>query len=89
MVNEPVHQAVKQEQAPAPTIDLLVHIVKPLSFYQKPEDFVPQKQLPKTYNQTCYKRKFGKEKEKEKGGYQSDYSIPVFVLLKARSAHSG
>lgn len=89
MVNEPVHQAAKQEQAPAPTIDLLVHIVKPLSFYQKPEDFVPQKQLPKTYNQTYYKRKFDKEKQKERGNYQSDYSIPVFVHLKAHSAHSG
>lgn len=48
MDNKPDHQAVKQAQVQVPTTDLLVHIVEPLSFDQRPEDFVPQKQLPES-----------------------------------------
>lgn len=83
MVNEPVRQAVKQEQAPAPTIDLLARTVKRLSFYQKPVDFVPQKQLPRNKT-TLLQKENRKEKQKE-----IDHPIPVFVLLKGCSAHSG
>lgn len=43
----PVHQVGKQEQAQVPTVVLLVHIVKPPSFCQRQEDFVPQKPLPR------------------------------------------
>lgn len=41
---EPDHQAEKQEQVLVPTIDLPVHIAKPLSSYQRQEDSVPQEQ---------------------------------------------
>ena len=44
--NKPDRQVVKQEQVQDPIIDLLVHTVKHLSFYQKLEDFAPQMQLP-------------------------------------------
>lgn len=50
-MNKPDHQAVKQAQVQVPTTDLLVQIVEPLSFDQKPEDFVPQKQLPEKAHQ--------------------------------------
>ena len=63
--NKPDHQVVKQEQVQVPTIDLLVHIVKPLSFYQKPEDFVPQKRLPTKY--TIYYKTMKLAKEKKVG----------------------
>lgn len=55
MDKKPDHQAAMQEQVQVPTTGLLVHIVKPLFFYQKPEDFVPQMQLPKTYIKIFYK----------------------------------
>lgn len=60
MINEfknqdkPDHRVVQQEQGQVPTTALLVHNVEPLSFYQKPEDSVLQKQLPKTYIDIYY-----------------------------------
>jgi hypothetical protein len=88
MNNKPDHQVVKQEQVRVPTTDLLVHIVKPLSFYQKPEDFVPQKPLPTKYTNFYYKMmKLTKGKSREKS--RVIYHIPVFVLQKAISAGSG
>lgn len=78
MVNEPVRQAVKQEQAPAPTIDLPVHIVKPLSFYPKPVDFVLQKQLPRNKTKTYYKKKI--EKKSNRRGGTIRLIIPYLYL---------
>lgn len=86
--NKPDHQVVKQEQVRVPTIDLLVHIVKPLSFYQKPEDFVPQKRLPTKYTIYYKTMKLAKEK-KSREKSRAFYHIHVFVLQKANSASSG
>lgn len=78
--NKPDHQVVKQEQVQGPTVDHLVHIVKPLSFYQKLDDFAPQKQLPtilihliaKRYKIAKYMRK--KERRKLKKSFHTRIS---------------
>lgn len=44
--DEPGRQVVQQEQVQAPITYPRWHNVKPLFFYQKPEEFGPQQQLP-------------------------------------------
>ena len=85
--NKPGHQVVMQEQVQVPTTDLLVHAVEPLSFYQKPEDSAPQKQLPRTYININLENTI-KQPVITKIVKLVD-GIPEFVLQKAIAASSG